>query len=163
MNVITPNNVPHTTDRFVIITEGDLQRLRALTAEVITTAHGIADQVKVQAQLLKALGQKELASEAYDLRHKMLTKATALGKSQYALKHQALSNSEVVNYFNAAGISLVQTSSMNGVHSRSEAWCIVVDALEEVAPGFMKKPGTGIECALKAIRDLATGTYKQPQ
>lgn len=163
MNVLNPNNVPHTADRFVIITEGDLQRLRALTAEVITTAHDIADQAKVQAQLLKAAGQKELASAAYDLRHKMLTKATALGKSQYALKHQALRNSEVVEYFNAVGISLVQTSSMNGVYSRSDAWDAVTKVLDEVAPDYMIKQGTGLEYALQAIRDLAAGTYKQPE
>lgn len=163
MNVIHPNTVPHTTDRFVIITEGDLQRLRQYTAELITAMHDVAGQVKTQAQLLKSAGFKEQASKAYDAQRKVLTNATALGKSQYALKHQALSNSEVVKYFNAAGISLVQTSSMNGVHGRSEAWLALTKALDEVAPGFMSKPGTGIECAMQAIRDLAAGTYKQPE
>lgn len=163
MNIVNPNNVHHTADRFVIITEGDLQRLRQYNAELITAMHEVAGQVKTQAQLLKAHGFKEQASKAYDAQRKVLTKATALGKSQYALKHQALSNSEVVEYFNAVGISLVQTSSINGVNGRSEAWRAVVDALDEVAPGFMSKPGTGIECALQAIRDLAAGTYKQPE
>jgi len=163
MNIVNPNNVPHTTDRFVIITEGDLQRLRQYIADVITLLHRTADDCKQSAALIKSLGSKDKASKYYKSAALLRSKATALGKSQYALKHQALSNSEVVEYFNAVGISLVQTSSMNGVHGRSEAWCAVVDTLDEVAPGFMSKPGTGIECAMQAIRDLAAGTYKQPE
>lgn len=153
MNIITPQTVPNSTDRLVVLTEGDLQRLRAITAEVITAIHGIAGQVKEQ------------ASRAYDMQRKLLAKATALGKSQYALKHQALRNAEVVEYFNAVDISLVQTSTLSGagVEYRSEAWLAVTDVLQEVAPDYMMKKGTGLECALQAIRDLAAGTYKQPE
>lgn len=164
MNIITPQTVPSSANRLVVLTEGDLQRLRAITAEVITAIHGIAGQVKAQAQMLKAAGFKEQASRAYDMQRKLLAKATALGKSQYALKHQSLRNAEVVEYFNAADISLVQTSTLpgTGVESRSEAWLAVTDVLQEVAPDYMLKEGTGLECALQAIRDLAAGTYKQP-
>lgn len=162
MNVINPNNVPHTTDRFVIITEGDLQRLRAINADIITDFHTIVTQGKNIARKCKQEGNKEQAGIIYKAVNALLVKATNLGRSQYALKHQALSNSEVVEYFNAAGISLVQTSYMKYVHERSEAWLLVTEALEEVAPGFMKKQGTGIDCARQAIRDLAAGTYKQP-
>lgn len=163
MNVINPNNVPHTTDRFVVITEGDLQRLRQYTSDVITLLHKTADECKSSAARFKTNGSKKQASVYYKVADSLCTKATALGKSQYALKHQTLSNSEVIEYFNAAGISLVQTSSMNGVHGRSEAWLVLTKALDEVAPGFMDKPGTGIECVMRAIRDLAAGTYKQPE
>lgn len=165
MNIITPQTVPSTTDRFVVLTEGDLQRLRAITAEVITAIHGFAGQVKAQAQLLKAAGFKEQASRAYDTQRRLLIKATALGKSQYALKHQALRNTEVVEYFNAADISLVQTSTLPSasVEYRSKAWLAVTAVLQEVAPDYMMKEGTGEECALQAIRDLAAGTYKQPK
>lgn len=163
MNVINPNNAPHTTDRFVIISEGELQRLRAINAGIITDLHTMAKQGKNIARRCKQEGNKEQAGIIYKAVNALLVKATNLGRSQYALKHQALRNSEVVEYFNAAGISLVQTSSINGVHGRSEAWMAVMDTLKEVAPGFMSKPGTGIECALQAIRDLAAGTYKQPE
>lgn len=165
MNIITPQTVPNSTDRFVVLTEGELQRLRTINAEVITVTHKLANKLKESAKMLKTAGEKELASEAYDLQRKMLTKATALGKSQYALKHQALRNAEVVEYFNAVDISLVQTSTLSGagVESRSEAWLAVTKVLQEVAPDYMLKKGTGLECALQAIRDLAAGTYKQPE
>ena len=159
MNVITPNNVPHTADRFVIITESDLQRLRQCNAELITAMHDVAGHVKTQAQLLKAHGFKEQASKAYDAQRKVLTKATALGKSQYALKHQALCNAEVVQYFNAAGISLVQTSTLQldqAQINRSQAWIKVCELLDELDPDWFRKDGTGLDLALNSIRSLAT-------
>jgi hypothetical protein len=38
----------------------------------------------------------------------------------------------------------------------TEAWLAVAKVLQEVAPGYLDGCGNGIECAVKAIRQLAT-------
>jgi hypothetical protein len=45
----------------------------------------------------------------------------------------------------------------------TEAWQAVVKALHEVAPGFMAGPGNGIECAVAAIRWLASQAPAVPE
>jgi hypothetical protein len=38
---------------------------------------------------------------------------------------------------------------------KRKAWRAVVDALDKVRPNFMSKPGTGIECAVRAIEEMS--------
>lgn len=157
MNIIKPNNVPHTTDRFVVMTEGDLQRLRAIVADLITDFHNLASKGKTMAREYKQYGNKERAGELYKAVNALLVKANNLGRSQYALKHQSLTNTEVVQYFNEVGISLVETKTIDlYANSRSQAWMAVCDALDKATDfTWTNQEGTGIECAVKTIADLA--------
>lgn len=158
MNIFTPQNVPDTNDRFVVMQEGELQRLRQYTADVITLLHMSADEAKQSAAICKSFGSKDKASKYYKAAASLRAKATALGKSQYAIKHQVLRNSELVAHFNAADISLVQTSTLRvdqAQINRADAWIKVCELLDELDPNWFMKQGTGLDLALNSIRGLA--------
>jgi len=157
-----PENAVNSNGRFVMMTEGELQRQRQLNSEVIEQITAMRDQFKATTQALKTLaGSSEYTSKMYKQIAKLDKKLAGIAKTQYALKHQVLTAGEVVSNFNRVGITLVRTDSITSsatdrmVEVRSRAWLTVCDKLNEVDPNWYKYPGTGIENAVEAINRLA--------
>lgn len=43
----------------------------------------------------------------------------------------------------------------SAIQQQADAWWRVTQVLDEVAPGWINDPGTGLECAERIIRDMA--------
>lgn len=49
----------------------------------------------------------------------------------------------------------IRSLDLVGLRQRSEAWYRITQVLDEIEPGWISGPGTGIECAEATIRKLA--------
>lgn len=48
-----------------------------------------------------------------------------------------------------------EQANLGSVKSQAQGWVAIVEELNKVTPGWLERNGTGIECALYAIRTLA--------
>ena len=102
---IKPDAVPHTDQRMLVITEADLNRLRRLVADEISTYETATKMYKKAAQYYKQKGMKDESKQAYKDADKINEKVKKLAKISAVLKYNALNTKECVQNFNNVGVS----------------------------------------------------------
>jgi hypothetical protein len=144
----------NTSGRFVLMTEGEIQRQRQMNAEIITQITYVIEQYKLLAKSYKAtLGESH--PTIYKAIAKLQKKLNGLVETQTALKHCVATPGQVIEQFNKNGISLYTTASAEATQSQARAWMAVASKLDEVSTGWFRKAGTGLQNALDAIDELA--------
>lgn len=140
--------------RFVLMTEGEIQRQRQMNAEIISQITEIIRDYKNAAKAYKFMTGQNLDS-IYKTIQKLEKKLKGIVEMQIALKRCVATPGQIIEHFNNNGISLYTTGSAEAAQSQADAWMAVANKLDEVSPGWFRKAGTGLQNALDAIDELA--------
>lgn len=149
---ITPESVPHTDQRMLLISEADLNRLRRVVADVINAYESAAQQNKKTAQYYKNTGWKELANGFYKEADWSKEKAKKLAKISSVLKYNTLNNKEVVQNFNAVGVSLVNKTELDFKIQQANAWLAVAQLIDQRVQKWYSYGCTGKEAVLNILK-----------
>lgn len=149
---ITPESVPHSDQRMIVISEADLNRLRRVVADVINAYESGAEQNKKTAQFYKKTGLQEVAKGFYKEADWNKEKAKKLAKISSALKYNTLNNKEVVQNFNDEGVSLVNKTELDFKIQQANAWLSVAGFIDQHVTEWYSYGNTGKEAALNILK-----------
>lgn len=149
---ITPESVPTTDQRMLLISEADLNRLRRVVSDVINAYESAAQRNKKAAQFYKKYDVQEAAKSAYKEADWYKEKAKKLAKISAVLKYNTLNNKEVVQNFNNVGVSLVDSNQLNLKIQQANAWLSVAEFIDQRVTQWYSYGNTGREAVLNILK-----------
>lgn len=149
---ITPESVPHSDQRMIVISEADLNRLRRVVADVINAYESAAQQNKKTARYYKNTGLQDAAKGFYKEADWNKEKAKKLAKISSVLKYNVLNTKECVQNFNSGGVSLVDKGSLNLTIQQANAWLAVANLIDQRVQKWYSYGCTGKEAVLNILK-----------
>lgn len=149
---ITTESAPHSDQRMIVISEADLNRLRRVVANVINAYEEASKQNKEKARFYKKHSMQEVAKSFYKEADWHKEKAKKLAKISSVLKYNTLNNKEVVQNFNAGGVSLVDSGQLYLKKQQASAWLSVAGFIDEHVTEWYSYGNTGKEAVLNILK-----------